>query len=69
MNTTNNTKTHTTESNDKLTHGLFRLTTKLGWISDMLLEGDEHGWILETVDEALEDAVELYLQARRAKIK
>jgi hypothetical protein len=60
--------TNTTETSDKLTHGLFRLTTKLGWISDMLLEGDEHGWILETVDEALEDAVELYVQARRSKV-
>jgi hypothetical protein len=61
--------TNTTETGDKLTHGLFRLTTKLGWIIDMLLEGDEKDWILETVDEALEEAVELYVQARRAKVK
>jgi hypothetical protein len=61
-------KINKTDTDAKLTHGLFRLTTKLGWISDMLLEGDERDWILETVDEALEDAVELYVQARRAKV-
>jgi hypothetical protein len=58
-----------TDTDAKLTHGLFRLTTKLGWISDMLVEGDQKDWILETVDEALEDAVELYVQARRSKVK
>lgn len=58
-----------TQTNDKLVHGLLRLSHKLGCISDMLLNKDEQDWILETVDQAFDDALELYLQARRGKVK
>jgi hypothetical protein len=60
--------TNTTDTNDKLVHGLLRLSTKLGWISDMVLDGDEQDWILETVDEASDDATELVLLARRSTV-
>ena len=58
-----------TQTNDKLVHDLLRLSHKLGCISDMLLNKDEEAWILEAVDQAFDEAVDLYLQARRAKAK
>ena len=60
--------TITTETNDKVVHGLLRLSHRLNRISDMLLNQDELDWILGSVDEALDDALELYLLARRAKV-
>ena len=60
--------TITTETNDKVVHGLLRLSHRLNRISDMLLNQDELDWILGSVNEALDDALELYLLARRAKV-
>ncbi len=59
---------NTTDTNDKIVHGLLRLSRKLDWISDRLLDRDEQDWILETVNEAVDDAMELYFLARRAKV-
>jgi hypothetical protein len=55
------------DTNDKVVHGLLRLSIKLDRISDMLLEQDRQDWILESVDEALDDTLELFLLARRSK--
>ncbi len=58
---------NTTETNDKLVRGLLRLSHRLDWISDVLLDENEQGWILDCINEAVDDSMDLYLLARRAK--
>jgi hypothetical protein len=61
--------TNKTEMNDKLVRGLLRLSHRLYWISDVLLDENEQGWILDCINEAVDASMDLYLLARQAKVK
>jgi hypothetical protein len=48
-------------------HGLFRLVHKINGISDLVLDSEDQESILLSLDEALEEALQLYLLTRQTK--
>ena len=57
----------TNEQRDRLTHGLLRLSHKLFWIGDQVVDGESTEWILDTIYEATDDISELLQEVRRPR--
>jgi hypothetical protein len=62
-------KENSAQLNEKIVHGLLRLSKKLGWVSEMVLDRDSQEWILATVDEVSDDVAELLRYVRLSQIK